>query len=211
VPAPGLTGKGVAGTSPVAILLSTICEVMMRVVHAAIGLIAISVFATTTIGAQKPVTQGAAISETFVIDAIDYANRLVTLRDSSGVSQTIECGPGVERFNALKVGDKVTFRYYESVVYAIRKPGATDKPAENFGVVRTPGAAPGGTISKQMNAVVTINAIDLKVPSVTVTSADGRKMSFKLENPKNAEGVKPGDKVEITYTQALAVSVEPAK
>ena len=33
----------------------------------------------------------------------------------------------------------------------------------------------------------------------------------KIENPKNAEGVKVGDKVEITYTQALAISVEPAK
>ena len=183
-----------------------------RVAQAAIALVAIFLFAIATAGAQKPVTQGAAVTETFVIDAIDYTTRLVTLRDSEGITQTIECGPGVERFNALKVGDKVTFRYYESVVYAIKRPGAgPEKPAENFGVVRTPGATPGGTISKQMNAVVTVNAIDLKVPAITVTSADGRKMSFKLENPKNAEGVKPGDKVEITYTQALAVSVEAAK
>jgi Cu/Ag efflux protein CusF len=33
-------------------------------------------------------------------------------------------------------------------------------------------------------------------------------MSFKVENPKNLEGVKVGDKVQITYTQALAISVK---
>jgi hypothetical protein len=43
---------------------------------------------------------------------------------------------------------------------------------------------------------------------VTVTAADGRKMSFRVENPKNMEGVKVGDKVQITYTQALAISVQ---
>jgi hypothetical protein len=59
-----------------------------------------------------------------------------------------------------------------------------------------------------MTTTVTINAIDMKVPSVTVTSADGRKLSFKVENPKNLEGVKAGDKVEITYTQAVAISVK---
>ena len=32
-----------------------------------------------------------------------------------------------------------------------------------------------------------------------------------MQDAKNLEGYKVGDTVEITYTQALAVSVEPAK
>jgi Cu/Ag efflux protein CusF len=36
-------------------------------------------------------------------------------------------------------------------------------------------------------------------------------MSFKVENSKNLAGYKAGDNVEITYTRALAVNVEPAK
>jgi hypothetical protein len=164
--------------------------------------------ATAVVHAQKPVTQGAAVTETFTIDAIDFAERLVTLRDKEGNTETIFCGPEVQRFNALKVGDKVTFRYYESVVYAIRKPGSTPPaPKASSGVVRTPGEKPGGTISQQMTATVTVNAIDPKVPSVTVTASDGRKMSFKVENPKNLEGVKVGDQVEVTYTVGLAISV----
>ena len=45
---------------------------------------------------------------------------------------------------------------------------------------------------------------------MTITSQDGKKASFKVEDPKNLQGVKVGDQVEITYTQALAISVAPA-
>jgi len=159
-------------------------------------------------GAQKPVTQGAAVTETFTITAIDHSRRIVSLSDADGNIEDVLCGPEVERFNALKVGDKVTFRYYESLVYAIRKPGAAPASPGGAAVTRTPGDRPGGTISQQMTATVTVNAVDMKTPSVTITTEDGRKMSFKVDNPKNLEGVKAGDRVQITYTQALAISVK---
>jgi Cu/Ag efflux protein CusF len=54
-------------------------------------------------------------------------------------------------------------------------------------------------------------AIDPKTPSVTIKTDKGQTMSFRVENAKNLEGYKVGDTVEITYTQALAVSVEPQK
>jgi ribosomal protein S17 len=163
------------------------------------------------VAAQAPVTQGAAITETFTVEAIDYTARLVTLRDKDGLTETIVAGPQVERLDAVKVGDTVTFRYYESIVYAIRKPGSAPKPAESGGITRAPGAKPGATMSQQVTATVTINEIDAKTPSVTVTTQEGRRMGFKVENPKNLEGVKAGDQVEITYTRALAISVAPPK
>lgn len=179
---------------------------MTRILLAALAAVA---WAAAPAAFQKPVSQGAAISESFTIDAIDHTKRIVSLRDKDGNVEDVYCGPEVKRFDALKVGDKVTFRYYESVVYQVRKPGtAPESPASTPAVVRTPGAKPGGTMSEQMTATVTVNAIDTKAPSVTVTAADGRKMSFKVENPKNLAGVKVGDKVEITYTQALAISVQ---
>jgi Cu/Ag efflux protein CusF len=161
--------------------------------------------------AQKPVSQAAVVSETFTIEAIDHAARIVTLKDKDGLLEDVLCGPEVQRFDALKVGDRVTFRYHESLVTAIRRPGAAAKAPEAASVTRTPGSRPGATISQQMTTTVTLEAIDPKVPSVTIRSKDGRRMSFKVENAKNLEGYKAGDQVEVTYTQALAVSVAPAK
>jgi Cu/Ag efflux protein CusF len=160
--------------------------------------------------AQKPVTQTEAIELTTKIEAIDKTARLVTLKDKDGEVETIYCGPEVQRFDELKVGDTVTFRYYESVAYAIRKPGQpSGLPAETGPkVTRSQGARPGGTIAQQETATVTLKAIDPKVPSVTVLTEDGRTVSFKVEDKKNLKDVKVGDKVEITYTEAVAISVK---
>jgi hypothetical protein len=158
--------------------------------------------------AQKPVSKGTIVVETFVIDAIDHASRMVTLSDGKGHKESVYCGPEVERFSALKVGDKVTFQYHESVVYQIRKPGSIGGPEVGTSVIRTPGDKPGGTMSQQVTATVLIDAIDIKAPSVTFTNADGTKSSFRVQDAKNLEGYKAGDRVQVTYTQALAISVK---
>jgi Cu/Ag efflux protein CusF len=166
--------------------------------------------ATPTFGfPQKPVTQGEVVEMTAEIVAIDKDARMVTLEDEDGEIEEVVCGPEVKRFDELKVGDKVTFRYYESIVSQIRKPGdaapaATGAPA----LVRGTGAKPSGTLSQQLSATVTITEIDAKVPSVTVKTEDGRAMSFKIEDKKNLEGVKVGDKVDITYTAAVMITVQ---
>jgi Cu/Ag efflux protein CusF len=168
-----------------------------------------AVFAAPAL-AQKPVSVAEAVSESFTIEAIDSARRMVTLKDKDGLFEDVWCGPEVQRFEALKVGDKVTFRYHESLVSAIKPSTAAPKAPTAAAVTRTPGAKPGGTVSQQMVAVVTIAAIDAKTPAITITNDRGQKSSFRIEDPKNLAGYKVGDKVEITYTQALAVSVTPA-
>jgi len=183
---------------------------MIRRIMSSVAVAAALVMAGEPANAQKPVSLAEVVSETFTIEAIDHTTRRVTLKDKDGFVEDVICGPEVARFDALKVGDRVTFRYHESLVTAIQRPGTAPKAAESAAVTRTPGTKPGGTIAQQMTVVVSLEAIDAKVPSVSIRTADGRRMSFKVENAKNLEGYKPGDKVEVTYTQALAVSVEPA-
>jgi Cu/Ag efflux protein CusF len=160
--------------------------------------------------AQKPVTRTDAVDVTARIEAIDKSTRLVTLKDAKGETESIYCGPEVKRFDELKVGDTVTFSYRESLAYKIRKPGqpGSAAPATDPKVTRTPGAKPGGTISQQDTATVTVKAVDLVVPSITVLTEDGRTVTFRVDDKKVLDGVKAGDRVEVTYTQALAVSVK---
>ena len=161
--------------------------------------------------AQKPVSQTDAVELTTKIEAIDHTSRMVTLKDKDGELETIHCGPEVKRFDELKVGDTVTFRYQESIAYSIRKPGQPSGLPTTTGdpkVVRGQGAKPSGTISQQQTATVTVKAIDPKVPSITVLTEDGHTASFKVEDPKNLKDVKVGDKVEVTYTEAFIISVK---
>jgi Cu/Ag efflux protein CusF len=159
--------------------------------------------------AQRAVTQGDVVEMTAEIVAIDKDSRVVVLEDEDGETEEVVCGPEVKRFDELKVGDKVTFRYYESLVSQIRKPGAS-APAPSGGpsLVRGTGPKPSGTISEQISAMVTITKMDPAVPSVTVKTEDGRTMSFKIADKKHLEGVKVGDKVDITYTAAVMITVK---
>jgi len=177
----------------------------MKIMVAALTVLLV---APVALVAQKPVSLSETVSKTATAVAIDKTSRVVTLQGEQGLTLDVVCGLEVERFDALKVGDKVTFRYHESMVSAISRPGEKPKEPISGSVARTPGAKPGGTVAQQMTASVTIEEIDAKIPSVSVKTEDGRRMSLKVEDKKNLEGYKVGDKVNITYTQALAVSVK---
>lgn len=161
---------------------------------------------------QQPVTKGKTISSTATIQAIDSAARTITLRDEKGQEDTYSVGPSVKRFEELKVGDSVRTTYIESTVLQVRKAGAEPGPTSTTGAV-TPGtgALPAGTIATQQKMTVTVKSIDSSVPSITVTTPDGRTVTRSVEDKKNLEGVNVGDKIDITYTRAVLMSVERAK
>jgi hypothetical protein len=163
--------------------------------------------------AQQPVTKTASVTATATIQAIDKANRMVTLKDdTSGAEDTMVAGPAMKRFDELKVGDKVKVTYYESLVMQVRKPGdPAPTPGESAKATRGTGASPSATLAAQQTATVEVVSIDDKLPSITVKTADGRTITRKVENRKNLEGVKPGDKIDLTYTQAALLSIEPLK
>jgi hypothetical protein len=171
--------------------------------------VAVLLFSATAQG-QPARTVGETLTETFTIEAIDRSARIVSLKDKDGTIEDVVCGPEVKRFDELKVGQTVVMRYTESLVTMISRPGAAPKAPDAAAVTRSQGA-PGATIARQQTTTVTLDAIDPKVPSVSITTADGRKMSFRIADAKNVEGFKPGDKVDVTYTQALAVEVQSAK
>jgi len=47
--------------------------------------------------------------------------------------------------------------------------------------------------------------------TITVTTPDGLTFTRKIEDRKNLDGVKPGDRIDITYSQALLIAAQPAK
>ena len=55
---------------------------------------------------------------------------------------------------------------------------------------------------------VTIVEIDKKAGTVTIKGPEGNTETVKARDPKNLEGVKVGDLVEMTYTRALAIALD---
>ena len=74
---------------------------------------------------------------------------------------------------------------------------------------RTAGTA--GTASHQRTITATITAIDPSVPSITFSGPNGWKYSSRVQDTAALAKVKVGDKVDITWTEAMLVSLEPEK
>jgi len=161
--------------------------------------------------AQGTTARAGNISKTATITAINHKTRVVTLKDAQGNVEDIRCGSDIKRFGELKVGDTVTFSYHAAVAYQIVKPGEKSASAAGTSMVRGQGAKPSGAVTNQKKATVTVEAIDAAAPSITVKTAGGHKMTAQVEDKKNLEGLKVGDKVEVTFTEALMVTVDAAK
>jgi Cu/Ag efflux protein CusF len=161
--------------------------------------------------AQPAVTRSNTVRGTATIQAIDTSTRALTLKTKDGEEQTFRASPEMTRFNELKVGDTIDIAYVESTVLRVRKPGETPTATSGDAALTRSTGRPGATFGMQVNTTVTVKAIDPSLPSITVTTEDGRTVTRKVEDKKNLEGVKVGDKIEITYSEALLVSVASTK
>ncbi len=145
---------------------------------------------------------------TATVEAIERATREVTVKKPDGTYDVFYVPSSIKRFDTLKVGDKITARYYETVVLRVKAPGEKDVETPSTpAVVRSPDTA-SGTASLQQTITVTITAIDPNSPSITFTGPRGWSYSSRVEDKKALGKVKVGDKVEITWTEALVLSIE---
>jgi hypothetical protein len=160
-------------------------------------------------GAQTKVVPGTTERITVTVEAIDHANRQVTVKKSDGTYEAIYVPASIKAFDTLKIGDRVTSTHYQNMVLQLKKPGEKAVDTASGGVVKAPG--PGGTASRQRTITATVAAIDEKAPSITFTGPNGWKYSTRVEDRKALAQVKVGDRVDITWTEATVLSLEAAK
>jgi hypothetical protein len=152
------------------------------------------------------------VEVTATVEAIDLNKRIVTLKGPKGNVFDLKVGERAKNLPQVKVGDQVKVKYYESLAFEVKKPGAAGG-AEATGALATakPGEKPGGMAAEQVTVTATVEAIDAKKQRVTLKGPEGKILDVKVKDPKNLKNVKKGDQVVLTYTEALAVSVEHAK
>jgi hypothetical protein len=163
-----------------------------------------------TARAQSKTLQGESVAVTVTVEAIDQASRTLTVKDDKGVYETLEVPKAFPRFSELKVGDKITARYYENVVVRVKKPNEAAVDLDTGAFTRGQ-AAPAGTLATQRTVTVTVAAMDPKARSVTVTGPNGYKYSRRVEDKKVFDALKVGDRLDMTWTNALLISAETPK
>ena len=167
---------------------------------------------TFVTGAQAQDNQGsmivATITATATVTKIDQKTRNVTIKTDDGQTYSFVASSAVKNLAQVKKGDKITVQYAESVAYQVRKHGTAALTTTDVGVAAAPGEKPAGVVAQQTMLTVTITAIDPSVPSVTLKGPKGNTRTIKVKDPQKLQGVKVGDVVDITYTEAVAVKVD---
>ena len=168
----------------------------------------------TAVVAKGPGVAGVAqtVKLTATITAIDAATRALTLKGPQGKEVTLTAGQEVKNFAQMKVGDQVNVEFVEALTLELKK-GSTAPVAraEQAGAsAAKPGERPAGAVGRQVTITAEVMNVDPKTQVVTLRGPQ-RTVELKVADPEQFKRVAKGDRVEATYTEALAIAVEPAK
>jgi len=155
------------------------------------------------------------VSITASVESIDQAKREVTLKGALGNETTFVVDDRVKRLNEVQVGDLVRADYYVSVAGELRAPTAEEEASplvikEGAGRV-PPGGQPAGGALRLIKAVCTIEGLNRPEQTVTLQGPLGRLLTVRAAAPENLPNLRIGDTVVVTYTEALAISLEKVK
>lgn len=132
--------------------------------------------------------------------AIDEKTRTLALRRDDGNTLTVVVAPGVRNLAQMRVGDIVVAEYGRAQAHSLEKTAGLEPP----------GAGKAAATNRR-SIVADIVAIDDKKGFATLKGAKGNVVDVVVKDRKALGKVKIGDLVRLEYTDAVAVSVKPAR
>jgi len=170
--------------------------------------------AAETAGASAAAPGQAAVASvvriTASVEGLDAAERTVTLRGPRARVITLPVGPEVANFDQIRPGDIVVVRYLEALSLELKKAGVGPRErteAQTSSTARL-GERPAAGEARQVTAVADVLGVDPRRQIVTLRGPR-RTVDLKVRDPNQLKPLKVGDQVEVTYTEASVISVEP--
>lgn len=180
-------------------------------------LAALAALACGTASAQpQPVRIERTQTISATVASIDSSQRLIELRKGDEL-RTVQVSPEVRNFDRIKVGDEIVATYYQGLAAEFKKKGGSQTVGvidATTGTARLPEGAgrPGAAVANKITTTVVIEAVDRDTHSVTFEGPAGMTRTVDVIDPKARQFIstlQKGDEVELTYVEALAVTLEP--
>lgn len=165
----------------------------------------------------RPASVQKSVETTAVVQLVDMESRQVLLEEENGRLLTIVAGPEVRNLAQVEPGDIVMAVHEQSVaVQMAPRSQASSGTQTVVAAARAPeGDRPAAMVGDAVRMVVRIVSFDPQSNLVVFAEPDGFVHSVIVQEPQMQEfarGLNPGDEVEVTFTEAIAVAVvEPAQ
>jgi hypothetical protein len=137
------------------------------------------------------------------VERVDAANRTVSLKGWRGNVVTMHVGEEVRNLPQVKIGDRVVVTYAQALALELKKWGSGIRERA------APGERPAGVVGREVKVVADVMVVNMKNQTVTLRGPK-QAVTLKLRDPAQLESITAGDRVEATYTEALALAVRPA-
>jgi hypothetical protein len=141
---------------------------------------------------------------TFTVVKVDRATGTLVLAEPEVGTLEMRAGPAVPLAH-LRRGQQLKVTYYPEVALALERRGSsTSKPSR---------IRPTGVAARQPSMTEPVVAIDTLGHTVTVRAHSGWTQVIRVTDPRldaDIEGVRSGEGLQLTYTQALAVAAKPS-
>jgi hypothetical protein len=146
---------------------------------------------------------------TVKIEAVDQANRTVTLKGPMGKVVTLKVDPRVKNLAQVKAGDDLIVKYAEAISVKLDKnvEGRSATTTTTGPVTAPAGSMPKGGMATQTTIVANVQSVDAKKQEVLLEGPGGRFVEVKVKDPAVFASIKPNDKVAVTYTEAVVMEV----
>jgi len=152
------------------------------------------------------------VTVTASVQAIDHAKREMTLKGPLGNTVTFTVDQRVKRLDEVKVGDFVRADYYVSVAAELRKPTPEEKESPivllDAAAKAPPGTSPAAGGLRRFKVVTTIEGLDRPTQTITVKGPRGNYLTARVADPSRLTQMRIGENIVVTYTEALAISLE---
>ena len=162
--------------------------------------------------AQAPNTVTRETTTVATVDRVDRPSRVLSAhsrgKNDGKVLHTLYVDPSVKAFDDVKVGDVITVRFTESVVVQVRPDAKLTKLEDMTEAARAAGE---GDVIQQQKRVVIFEDVDSQGLFVTYRTQNNQRGTYPVQNKELLKGLRRGDRIEITLTQARAVSIEPKR
>jgi hypothetical protein len=145
------------------------------------------------------------------VQAVDLTTRMLTLRGPEGSVFSVQAGRQVDNLPQVEIGDEVLVIYVNAVAVRMAKPGEFyDESGKQVGQA-IPGTRPGAFEISERTVTASIEQVDNPNGTVRLRLPGGTVKVVKVKDPANLKKVRVGDTIVITYTEAVAVSVEKGR
>jgi Cu/Ag efflux protein CusF len=143
------------------------------------------------------------------VTKVDADARTVTFRGPKGGVGVLNVPAEAQNLDQVKPGQRYRMKYVEALALTVEKGGKPSAGVAERVTLAPKGAKPGGISVRSAQISGVIDAIDYTDRYLALRGPKGNTLVFRAADEVNLDALSAGDRITLTYTEALAIEMVP--